>query len=293
MLPLILLLGCGTTETPEPEACALTWTQIHPTDTTLSAGGPVEVVLSEADATATFGDGTYRRDGNIVGWRPEEPLTPGESVTLTLQTCAGDQSLPFTVADDGATFTADALDTTFEVDLTSGLFLRPASASILLDLVPDTSTRLLFGLTSEAGGAATVRIGIANPDGTQDLCSRTVDLPATRSDGVFHLPPTSLTLPVGDLSLDVRGLTFTGASNADGTVLSGGSVSMYLGVQAMADEWADGDAVEACRFFGTFQVPCTACPDNTDEDCLVFDLVELSGEGHPGSPAEVTSACPS
>lgn len=288
---LLMLAGCGPAVVDDTETCALTHEVVYPTSGDLFGGGPVELRLSYDDPEATFTSGdTYTRDGFILGFWPETPLDASSEVSLGLSTCNGDETLPFTTSSAGAPLNGgvDVTTTSFVVDLAAATFLRPAAFSGLLSLVPDVSTRLFVGLVD----ADTARIGIADDTGAQDLCSRTLDVGAHLDRGYLVGPTAPASLTIGEVTFDVRAVRFTVGLTPDASAIADGAVSVFVGVQGLADLWAEGDVTQACSFFGDLSLACVPCPDVAADSCLVIDAVGLSGAAAPGSPVAVTEACP-
>ena len=299
MIP--LLLACATPETttdstPTP-ACDVTLTaSVGDGATGIPGNRPVRFTLSEPDATATVsasvpGEVT-QTSATTLTWTPAPPVAPLTDVTLTVSTCAGDSTLGYRTSELGAAPDAgvDLTATGFRVDLASGTILRPTTGSALLGVLAAQGTELLVGLVPGAGGTLTTRLAVAT-DGLQDPCSRTLDLAdGTLSGGWFGFGPAAVDFYVYDTRVVLQELAFGGAVRTDGTALEAAWLRGWVGVEALAVAYAEGDVQQACAFFGSLGAPCEPCPDGAGE-CLAIEVEDLVAEATGVPVAAVTEAC--
>ncbi len=253
------------------------------------------VSLSAADAGATVsgsepGTTAVSEDGLTLTWTPSPPVGPLTQVTMSLSTCAGDSTIGYTTSDLGGPLDADTdlTTTSFRFDLTSGTVVEPPTGGALLSTL-GAGLELLLGLTP-AGAGVDYRVGVG-AKGAQDLCARTLDVSGgTLDGGWFGFGPAGATFPVYDTQVVLEDLAFGGAVLADGSAVEAGWLRTYVGIEALAVAYADGDVAEACAFFGNLGATCTPCPSGAGE-CLALEVIDLTGVG-TGTPVEqVTAAC--
>ncbi len=291
------LLGCADSEDSAGTAdCGLTAsTSIVDGETGVPGNASFRVTLSAADdgATLTASEpGAVSADGLTLTWTPSPPVGPLTDVTVTLTTCAGESTLRYTTADLGGPLDADTdlTQTGFRFDLSSGTVVQPPTGGALLATLGADGIELMLGLTPVGVDGMDYRVGVG-ADGVQDLCSRTLDVAGgTLDGGWFGFGPAGATFQVYDTDVVLESLAFGGAVAPDGSRIDAGWLRTFVGVDALAATYADGDAAEACAFFGNLGAPCEPCPSGAG-DCLALEVVDLSGPA-TGVPVEpVTAAC--
>ena len=304
MIALWTLWACSGTDPDETgttptTACDVTATaSIADGATAVPGNDAIAFTLSEADPTATVtasapGTAAASPDGLVWTWTPSPPLDPLTDVSVTLTTCAGPSTIHYTTADLGGPLdpSVDLAATGFRVDLASGTILQPVAGEALLSVLSAAGTEILVGLLPTATGAVDYRLAVT-ADGSQDLCSRTLDVPGGTLDrGWFALAPTEATFFVYDTEVVLHDLALGGAIRPDGSGIDAGWLRTWVGVEALAVAYADGDVTAACAFFADLAAPCVPCPD-TDSDCLAIEVRDLSGTATGAPVAEVLESCP-
>ena len=300
MIP--LLLACATPDapvdsTPTP-TCDLTFTaSVGDGATGVPGNRSVRLTLSEPDATATV-DGSVpgavtRTSATTLVWTPSPPVAPLTDVTLAVSTCAGESTIGYRTSELGVAPAAgvDLAASGFRVDLASGTILRPTTGAALLGVLAAQGTELLVGLVPGADGAMGYRLAVAT-EGAQDPCSRTLDLAGGALDGGwFAFGPGGVDFYVYETRVVLQELAFGGAVRADGTALEAAWLRGWVGVEALAVAYADGDVQQACTFFGSLGAPCEPCPDGEGE-CLAIEVEDLVAEATGAPVFAVPEACP-
>lgn len=299
MLLLSALIACDghDNETAEP-TCDVTYSvSIDDGATEVPGNTPVVVTLSEPDSTASIqsaiaGTTVASDDGLTLTWTPDAPIDPLTDVSVTVATCAGDAAIHYTTADLGGPVdpSVDLTATGFLVDLATGTVVQPASGDALFTMLSSVGTSLVLGATAVNGSAMDFRLAMA-ADGAQDLCSRTLDLPGGSLDrGWFSFGPAPATFYVYDNTVQLEDLAFGGAVRADGSGIDAAWVRGWVGVEPLANTYADGDIDQACLFFSNLGAPCEPCPES-DGQCLALEITGLSGNA-TGAPVEaIDAAC--
>lgn len=299
MLLLSALFACDGNdhETAEP-TCDVTYSvSVDDGVTDVPGNAPVVVTLSEADATASIrsavaGTTTASPDGLTLTWTPDAPVDPLTDVTVEISTCGGAAAIHYTTADLGGPLDAgvDLTATGFLVDLGTGTIVQPASGDALLTMLSSVGTSLVLGVTEASGSALDFRLAMA-ADGAQDLCSRTLDLPGGTLDrGWFGFGPAPATFFVYDNTVQLEDLAFGGAVRADGSGIDAAWIRGWVGVEPLANTYAEGDVEQACLFFSNLGAPCEPCPESSGQ-CLALEITGLTGPA-TGAPVEaVDAAC--
>lgn len=266
---------------------------------------PVVVTLSEADPTATIagsapGVTTLSDDGLALTWTPDPPLDPLADVTLDVTTCAGTSTVGYRTADYGGPVDpgVDLSATGYLFDLATGTIVEPPTGSALLALLGDTGTQLLLGMTpGETADTSTdaseldYRVAVV-ADGTQDICSRTLDVAGGALDrGWFGFGPAGATFEVYDTPVVLQDLSFGGALAADGGRVHAAWLRAAIEVEALAVAYAEGDVEQACAFFGAAGAECAPCPDGQGQ-CLSLEVADLEGTATGTSVVSISEACP-
>ena len=299
MLLLSALIACDSNdnETAGP-TCDVTYSvSIHEGDIDVPGNAPVVVTLSEADDTASItsavaGTTVTSPDGLTLTWTPDAPLDPVTDVTVDIATCAGGTSIHYTTADIGGPIDSivDLTATGFLVDLATGTVVKPTSGDALFTMLSSAGTSLVLGITEASQSALDFRLAMA-AEGAQDLCSRTLDLPGGTLDrGWFGFGPAPAVFYVYDNTVHLEDLAFGGAIRVDGSGIDAAWVRGWVGVEPLANTYAEGDIDEACRFFSNLGAPCEPCPQS-DGQCLALEVTGLSGTSIGTPVASVDVAC--
>ncbi|MEN9785336.1 MAG: hypothetical protein RLZZ299_600 [Pseudomonadota bacterium] len=255
---------------------------------TLSTADPGAVIETTLDGARTTSE-----DGLRLTWTPTRPLDPLLQASVTLRTCAGASTIAWTTAAYGGPLESgvDLGGTGFSIDLARGRIVRPETAQALLGYFRDSDTALLVGMDELAPGQLAYRFA-TTVDGAQNLCSRTLDVRGGVLDrGWFRFGPADTDFYVFDSRVEVHDLSFGGALLPDGSGVRAAWLEGWVGVEALATAYADGDIDQACAFFGDLGAPCAPCPDGLGR-CLSLRIEALEGSATRAPVEAVTEACP-
>lgn len=280
--------GCGLTVSSSIAPGATDVPGNAPLVFTLSAPDPAAVV-----ETALGGRLATSADGLRLTWTPTRPLDPRFQASVALRTCAGVSTITWTTAAYGGPLEADVDlgGTGFTIDLARGHIVRPATAQALLGYFRDSDTTLLIGMDELAPGQLTYRFA-TTLDGTQNLCSRTLDVRGGTLDrGWFAYGPADASFYVFDSAVELHDLSFGGALLPDGSGVRAAWLEGWVGIEALATAYAGGDIDQACAFFGDLGAPCEPCPDGLGR-CLSLRVEDLQGTRTGEVVKAVDDACP-
>lgn len=259
--------------------------------------GSIEFTLTELDETATVstdipGTQTTRQDGLVIVYTPDEPLEPGQDVTVALNYCRGAPELSFTVSDYGTPLDGgvDLAATAWSLDLSTARFI---DAEGLGDIVASyLQNALLLGASSVGADSFTMTMARSDGSGDQDPCSRTTDLPtADFSDApYFELSGSDVVVDINDVELHLGDLSLAGTFAADGQSI-GGVTFTVTGDARDAGAWLGIDPAVICELAESISVPCEPCSDG-ELYCGTVVASDLEASAI-GAPLQLTDELPS
>lgn len=284
----VVVPGCGLTVTSSIAPGASDVPGNEPLVFTLSVPDPQATVETSLEGALAISD-----DGRVLTWTPTRPLDPRQDASVTLRTCAGVSTIAWTTAAYGGPLDSgvDLGGTGFSIDLARGRIVRPPTAQALLTYFRDSDTALLVGMDELTPGQLAYRFA-TTLSGTQNLCSRTLDVRGGTLDrGWFGFGPADTDFYVFDSRVQMHDLSFGGALLPDGSGVRAAWIEGWVGVEALATAYVDGDTDRACAFFGDLGAPCEPCPDGVGR-CLSLRIDQLEGTATRAPVAAVSEACP-
>lgn len=227
-------------------------------------------------AIVPLGEIQHDVSGRTFWFTAVEPLAPLATYTLTIAFgCDRSGTVRFTTSSTGVEVSPDAfLGQAYALDQGTAVFVQPSGVNALLgSLLGQLEQSIVFvpQAFDPDTQALTFYGGLVSPDGAQDLCGTTFDLPSTSflDDPAFELDaPDGLTLSLGGADVSLLDLTLTGAFNPDATRIEGVGVSTTIDTRALAPALGDllggatGDSA-FCDLIGQFTagaVYCEPCP---------------------------------
>ena len=225
------------------QACNITIEESNPVlgASNMYYRGEISVTLSEEDETASLSledasgngiDGTLRTVGSKILFSPSAPLEPLTEYVIRLQYCgsADPVFIEFRTSDLGTPITGgnDSLqDTTFAVDLTSGVIVEPPGVGDLLRALLD-NTFLIYA-DSVSDSQITVLSAISEANSTnQNFCVPTLnDFPSVdiTESPYFSLSSNSIELTVAAYSAKVYNFSVHGTFASDASYFGGAHLS--------------------------------------------------------------------
>ena len=280
---------------------------------------PVEALLSEADPSATItltdssgaevaGSQAVEDETRII-FTPSADLTPSTEYTMSVSTCDGasGSSITFSTSELGLPVECDLAGKSYRVDLLSARFVQPdpAVASLLFEQLSDDILLVIASASDtelEMLGALSDGIG-----GQQNYCYPSIEFPTAASfaDPVFAVGPEDVTLDVAGTSIQISGLSISGAIAPSCTYFGGGKLEGELDARVLAplvEELLDtSDPDEICGLLVTFGVECKPCSSDSAPYCaeIEVDNITAANAGVPLAcvseeechPACSTSTC--
>ena len=168
---------------------------------------------------------------------------------------------------------------TWWADLDGLELVDPAEAEGLLALVtPDYP--LLLSATNVTDSDFAFLFALANPDRTQDHCSRTITMDGTRlaTDGSFEFGPEDFTLANGAMTEDLH---MTGQFSADLSRIHSITMKGTIQLNSIPEDLLPLGGVDVCELLGTVDIFCGPCRDGTDR-CLAMHMVGVTGSLEEG-----------
>ena len=189
-----------------------------------------------------------------------------------------------------------AVGSTWQFSFESGVWQEPANVSDVLAYFP-TDYNVLLGVHAVDGDTMDVLLAIANEDGTQDLCTRTVFMKGVKvaADGSYAFGPSDFTIANG---LKTENLVLKGIFVSDMKVMLDTSFSGDIVASSVpADMMELPEGVTLCEVLAELDLPCTACNDGS-EDCLRMEKTGIAPEVASGGAltlveqADCHASCP-
>lgn len=261
---------------------------------------PVEVTLSEADASASIsiadaagtavgGSTSFSADGLTAIFTPDAGFAPSTAYTVNISVCDGvaNGSAAFTTSSLGGPVTVDLSGTTYVVNLAESRFVQPAGVADLL--LGSLENNILVGVRS-ATDSSIEMIGAIDDagSGAQDYCTPSIPFPtATFNNPAFQVGPADTTLNVAGVSITINGLSISGAFSPDGSYFGGGRLEGQLDARTLAPLLGDllgvTDPDEVCSLLIGFGVTCGACDSDGAAYCVdvLADQITATAQGAP------------
>ena len=291
------LMACAdpSVQSLQPSAVELSPTCDITIPMTLPANGaraadylaPIEFHLSEPDPTATViapfsGVQGSRDEGRVITFTPSTPLAPLTTYTVGLEYCHGTPQITFQTGEFGAPLeipTANLEGRTFALGLAQGNW--PTGGEGLSALAASLfSTELLLEVVEVEEREIALRVGLpAEDDGTQDYCSRTLDLPVGTFDGPrFRIATPALSFGAFQDQLAISNLVVEGSFNPEGTAIGSGTVTATIDTRSLYDMLAVYGPELLCDMASDFGVPCTPCEADGAPFCFTVSATHLEGQ---------------
>jgi hypothetical protein len=281
------------TDTDTNPNCGNAVLERYPADgeTDVYAWSGVDILLSQADATATVVvtdsagtevSGTVERylDDTRIEFLPSEPYAAGETYTATLNWGCDPAPSSFTAGSEGTDPVADPsslIDRTWVLDLKDGRFVAPDGIGPALQTMLEV--KLLLGVTAADATTLQFRTGAEDGAGGQDLSASTTDFDAAADfsgNPFFTASQPVLGMVIEGDPIDVEQLDISGSFAADGSEIVGFRMSGIVDTRDLKEALeveADG---AVCDLFGaSFNVECEACPSGDGDYCITLVVADL------------------
>ena len=277
--------------TPTPTTCAVNITTTVPDPDAIDADyrAPIEFHLDGPDPTATVsmpiaGTTTTRDDGETIVFTPNTPLAPATAYEATLSYCRGDVPLAFSTSTLGEPLTdgpAATIGRTYAVDLADARFL---ASDAIASLVAGVFTEeLLVGVVAAADDQITLRVALP-AEGAQDLCFRTLDLPAGDLSEAPYFDVVGSDVAFDAYAGVVRMADFrlAGTFFADATAIGGATLATTIDAADLVDVMGVLDVGALCDLAEGFGAPCGPCPSGTGDSCVRVEVDQIEAAEVPG-----------
>jgi hypothetical protein len=294
--------GKDTSET-DHLSCEVTIDETVPLQGAMDADyrAAIEFHLSDADSSATVstsiaGTTTLADDDQTVIFTPSAPLTPSTAYTVTLDYCGGSAELAFTTSAVGTEVpdTSALVGLTYALDLADARIVEPAGiGSVLTSYLTQD---ILVGVDSVEGTQIQMigAVGVEDADPpTQNYCDPSIDFPVAdfSENPFFQIGPRTTTLSVAGYNIEIGDLEITGSFSADGTYISGATLSGTIDTRPLAPLLDDsGDPNAICSLAVNFGATCEACPSDGEPYCLTLVADQITAEGIDGSLVTVSDS---
>jgi len=264
----------------------------------------VVAVLDDEDPSATLEvtgvTGATSIEGTVVSFKPDAPLTGGDTYTASLTYECGTESWDFTVGDEvgGLTDEKSLPGSTYSLDLASGTWVKPAGVGDLIGtLIGDVE--VLFGVISvDAKGGTIPMIGaLGDGSGAQDICVPTLDFPVAPSwdNPYWEVNTPTLDITVEDFTISITDVTLGGAFTPDGSSIEGGVLKGSIDTRPLVEALSPGGTEgSVCLLISSIAagVECVPCGDGA-EFCLEVWVSDITAGGVPGTITQLDKPDPS
>ncbi len=290
-----LSAGCVTNtvspkddDTSSLRDCDVSVVAVTPADgaTEVSYRGSVVFTLSSPDDTAVVtsdvsGSLAVSDAGLTLTWTPDRPLAPDADVTVTLTTCAGDETVRFHTSTLGMPVEDGLLiDGAFAIDLVHARVLAPAGlGDVIVQLWRED---VLVGVRGIGGGTLDLVGAVGTDDADpiqQNYCNPTVDLTGDYTAApYFSVGPVDTTLPFDRGDATIEGMYLTGTFTADGQSFQDGTFGGTVDTRPLA--WilnAADDPAAICALAASAGVACEPCAADGEPYCLTMVAEAVTG----------------
>lgn len=312
MMGLMGLAACGTDKPVEedPVECTITVASTFPAAdaTGVYYRSSLEATFSEVDDTAIItvtsaaGEvaGTTAWDDKTLVFTPDAPLAASTEYTMSILYSCGEPSVSFTTSEVGsAVDNAGLVGKTYNLDLASGRFIKPAGVgSILGQYIGDTT--ILLGVTSATSTNIEMigAMGVKGADpAAQDMCIPTIPFPVADFAGnpYFEVGPETTTLTVESYSVTIEDLFVSGAFGPGGAYIAGATLAGVIDTRPLVPLVdPDGGDGAICDLSAAMGIVCEPCGDG-EPYCLEIEVDSMSAALVDGvtltEVAEVPAEC--
>ena len=255
----------------------------------------IEVVLSEADSTATVtvsddsgaevaGAQSTSEDGTVIYFDPSDNLAPSTGYAISISTCSGEQSasVAFATSELGTPIDCDLTRGAFRVDLASARFVQPdpAVASLLFDALEDD---ILIGVANQGDTELDMLGALSDGSGgQQNFCYPSIEFPTAASfdNPAFAVGPADTTLDVAGVSIEISQLGISGAFAPDCSYFGGGRLTGELDARVLGplvgELLGEEDPDEICTLLTTFGVTCNPCSTDGAPYCAAIEVDQIA-----------------
>jgi hypothetical protein len=265
-----------------------------------------EFALADSTGAAVaLGAITFSEDGRSAFFQAADALAPSASYTLTVKySCDKEAPIAFTTSATGAEVASeDFLGKAYALDLATTTIIKPAGVNALLgSLLGQLEDAITIVPSVYDSEAATIKFfgGLIAADGTQDLCTPTIDFPVAASyagNPYFEISaPDGIDLTVSGVTISLLELQLSGAFSPGAEDIVGVNLAGSVDTRSLGDILGDalggatGDSA-VCDLLGQFTagaVSCEACPSGDGDFCLTLVAANGIAAGQDWEIVEVT-----
>lgn len=234
----------------------------------IATDGTVTVTLTEEDGSASLDSvtpGNVEVRGRDVIWTPAASLTPGDTLSLTLTTCDGEE-------EERLRFTVEQGDPIGGASPLTGKGWKIELAGLLAALGQDE-----LKLTATGGSRDELDLAFV---GSPCLPLPTADF---SDDPYFEIGPDDAAIPIDNYDVGITDFRLSGSFADGGDRMVGVRMSYTMDLRLVSMAVPEFSAADLCDFVKTFDYTCVACRD-TERFCVEMSDENLSGEPLRGGP---------
>ncbi len=175
---------------------------------------------------------------------------------------------------------------TWWADLESLEIVDPEAAGGLLDLVAGDYPLLLSAIDVTGSSFALV-FALANAEGTQDRCSRTITMDGITldNDGRFTFGPEDFALANGAMTEDLH---MTGQFSNDLSTIHSITMKGTIRLESIPEDLLPLGGVDICDLLESIYIDCDQCRDGSNR-CLPMHMEGVTGTLQDGVSLQVIS----